>query len=124
FVLRQPFPFTAHMTRHAIVTALTVNARLRGARALNLIQSSHEEAYPLEQWQQTLQSILSELDDGQYEQALKHLAEVESLAADHPDRLAQLAELYFDLGHQGAAERMAEKALELEEEMTVALLIK
>lgn len=76
------------------------------------------------QWQETMRKIADDLDNGNFERALQKMEESESLADRSVGRLTDLAELYFQLGHQASAERLADKTLEYDDEKIEALLIK
>lgn len=78
----------------------------------------------MNQWQERMQHIVNDLENGDVEHALKKMVECETLAAGSEQRLLELTELYFQLGHQRPAKRLADHVLEINHNDVRALLIK
>lgn len=78
----------------------------------------------MDEWELVIQQITNELNNGHYEQALSKLVASEVLAAEDGERLMDMAELYFQLGHVEDAERVTDKLLELDHSTIEPLLMK
>lgn len=66
----------------------------------------------MDEWELAIQQITDDLKSGHYEQALSKIVASEVLAAQDGERLMDLAELYFQLGHVEDAERITDKLLQ------------